>query len=201
MVYNLQFVKIETSQQRFDRQKKELDQTKDKYGDLDYVEVTQGYLRDNNVPDNDIYTQEFFLLAYNMITREPEKLIESQEGNTYISYPDHNPPVRRVLTKFRGVIRNNQRMNDWAKRIEPHIFKFSVKEGDEARDHLDLDIVLQELMNEFKETRALFQKQLKEYFVDHCNAMEAIMDFEKFNNVLMNQTKIWGESEVIDGLI
>lgn len=56
-------------------------------------------------------------------------------------------------------------------------------------------------MNEFKETRALFQKQLKEYFVDHCNAMEAIMDLEKFNDVLMNQTKIWGESEVIDGLI
>ena len=165
------------------------------------MEVTHGYLRDNNVPDNDIYTQEFFLMAYHLCTKNTEQLVESQEGNTYISYPNHNPPVRKILTKFRGVISKNKRMNDWASRIEPHIFKFSVKEGEEAKDHLDLDIILQELMNEYKETRALFQKQLREYFVDHCNAVEAVLDFEDYRRILHNITDLLGESEVIDGLV
>jgi hypothetical protein len=56
MTFNLGFVILESSSERFIRQKKELNDMVDEYGDLNYPKQPHGYLRDESLPDNDIYT-------------------------------------------------------------------------------------------------------------------------------------------------
>jgi hypothetical protein len=92
-------------------------------------------------------------------------------------------------------------MGAWTKRIEKFVFKFSTKEGEEARDYLDLDIILEEVLNEYKETRIKLQDELKEHFIQKNNAVEAILDLDKFSKILQDKEMEFGQSEIVDGLV
>ena len=80
----MQLIVNEDTSQRFDREKKELNDLRDEYGDREYAKAAHGFTRDNIVPTNDIFLQEFMFSMHVLAMKHEKNFFESTEGITYI---------------------------------------------------------------------------------------------------------------------
>jgi hypothetical protein len=74
----------------------------DRFGDKRTYEQPHGYLADEEVIDNDIFTQEFFLHVYSLFSEDRNEFIESEEGMTYVRLRHHDKVINLILPLIRG---------------------------------------------------------------------------------------------------
>jgi hypothetical protein len=74
-------------------------------------------LGDDEMPDNDLYVQEFFLQLYSQLSLNRENFVESEEGHTYILKSDHDKVVPAMLHLFR---QQKMSQEDWDIRIREY---------------------------------------------------------------------------------
>ena len=103
---NLQLVEIVDRDEQRERMRKEMDTEQDEYGDRKTVSDPHGFMG----YDNDIFSQEFFLLAYVQVMKKSDQFVESAEGHTYMRFLDQQACVRVVLQKMRGELTD---FTDW----------------------------------------------------------------------------------------
>ena len=75
----------------------------DKYGDLKNDEsAPHGYLKDHEVSDFDVFSQEFFLHAYSLFSSDRPNFVESREGRTWVKVKHHEMVAKRIIPLIRG---------------------------------------------------------------------------------------------------
>ena len=74
-----------------------------------------------------------------------DRFVESREGKTYIRRDDHDSLCKRFISQIRGPCGD---ISKWINKVEHMVIKIMV--DDEELEYVNLDDVLYELMNEFK---------------------------------------------------
>lgn len=78
------------------------------YGDSKKFDLPHGLKRDNVASENDIYSQEFFLYAYSILTRKKSNFEETSYGFTYMLWSDHFQLSKIIISLMRGKICNHE---------------------------------------------------------------------------------------------
>lgn len=114
---------------------------------------------DVEIPQTDIYAQEFFLYAYSFISRDRKGYNESTEGYTYIRQHYEWRQTMKVHNLLYGDLPKD--VEGWQKRIKANIQRMKVNELDEAEtDFIDLDLVLQFYMEDYYKLRRANQRKI-----------------------------------------
>lgn len=110
----------------------------DKYGDTKAerkpTDLPLGFTGDKDVPDHDLYVQEFFLHCFAIIMQNKENFIENQKGNTYIKLSDHDRFTKMLIGTIRGPSGNLQK---WKGKMKALVTRIPIEGVD--TDFLDLD--------------------------------------------------------------
>ena len=118
----------------------------DTYGDPKVFEQPHGYMLDSDVNENDLYTQEFFLHAYSLLSKDRENFLEADEGQTYIRTKHQDRCSRKIFPLIKGPCGDQQK---WNLKIRRLIKKIPNREGRED-DYLDLDLIIDMMLLEYK---------------------------------------------------
>mmetsp|Transcript_20352 Transcript_20352/g.31085 ORF Transcript_20352/g.31085 Transcript_20352/m.31085 type:complete len:230 (+) Transcript_20352:339-1028(+) len=78
------------------------DEEVDEYGDPKRFDQPHAYLKDQEVSDNDIFCQEFFLHIFSLFSQDRLNFLESREGMTYVRVKHHDKIAGRILPLIRG---------------------------------------------------------------------------------------------------
>lgn len=128
----------------------------DEYGDPKIFEAPHGFIKDQDVNDNDIYSQEFFLHCFALLNEDRVAFVESREGYTYVRVKHHDKISSKIINLIRGPCGDLQK---WNLKIRRMVKKIKNKQGTE-QDYLELDLIIQMMMDEYKNQRRLYQKDL-----------------------------------------
>lgn len=74
----------------------------DEFGDLKAFVQPHAYLRDNEVSENDMFCQEFFLHTYSLLCADRAHFLESAEGMTYVRVKHHDKAAAKIMPLIRG---------------------------------------------------------------------------------------------------
>jgi len=97
------------------------------------------------VNENDLYTQEFFLHIFSLLSKDRENFLESSEGQTYIRHKHQDRSARKIFPLIRG----SADYQKWTLKIRRLIKKIPNREGKDD-DYLDLDVILDMMITEYK---------------------------------------------------
>jgi hypothetical protein len=110
----------------------------DKYGDSKAerkpIDLPLGFTGDKEVPEHDLYVQEFFLHCFAVIMQNKENFIENQKGNTYIKLSDHDRFTKLLIGTIRGPSGN---LAKWKGKMKALVTRIPIEGVD--TDFLDLD--------------------------------------------------------------
>lgn len=127
---------------RIDRENAEKEKTSqdpnDEYGDVKVFTQPHAYVHDADITDNDIYSQEFFLHAFSLLSGDRPNFLESKEGMTYVRIKHHEKVASKIIPMMKGAAGDLQKWNLKVRRI---VKRIKNKQGNEA-DYLDLDIII-----------------------------------------------------------
>lgn len=136
------------------------DDRKDKFGDWKVFRQPHAILQDADIAVQDVFSQEFFLHAYSLLSQDRRRFLESSEGQTYVSLRFHDRVANKIITLIRGSGGDIQKWNLKVRRLSKRIKNKGGQEG----DYLDLDLIISMLMEEYKASRAMIAKDLERQF-------------------------------------
>lgn len=152
----------------------------DEYGDRKYFEPPHAHLRDQELTENDVFAQEFYLHAYSLLCSERANFVESREGGTYVRTKHHDAAAKKIFAMIRGPCGDLQK---WNLKIRRQIVKIPNKDGSEG-DYLDLDSILGMMLDEYKSQRRLFQKDLQKQFLRQLESNVGPLDLDAYEDVI-----------------
>ena len=98
------------------------------------AKINEGRLDETEyTPFNDIYSQEFFLHCYSLVSRERSLYVESKEGHTYIRAQLED----KISTRAMGAFITTQEHAKWTHKIR----KITKKMKQDPKDDYDTDFV------------------------------------------------------------
>ena len=106
------------------------------------------YLKDTEVSTNDIYCQEFFLHAYSLLANDRKNFKESKEGMTYVRVKHHDKVCNKIIPLIKGPCGDLQK---WILRLRNYQKRIKDKKTGSENDYLDLDFIIGEMIDKFKE--------------------------------------------------
>lgn len=121
----------------------------DEFGDPKLWSQPHAYLKDNQVSENDLYAQEFYLYCYSLLCADRGDFLESKEGFTYVRLKQHDKVAAKCLRLFKGPSSDAQK---WTLRVRRLVKRLKNRANQEI-DYLDLDMILGMMMADYKEGR------------------------------------------------
>lgn len=97
------------------------DQRKDKHGDWRVFRQPHAILRDADIAVQDVFSQEFFLHAYSLLSQDRRRFLESSEGQTYVNLRFHDRVASKIITLIRGSGGDIQKWNLKVRRLSKRI--------------------------------------------------------------------------------
>lgn len=121
-------------------------------------------LDDLEIPKNDIYSQEFFLYAYSMLTKDPKNFVESEEGSTYLRAQIEE----RMQQKIFGFLYElkEAKMKAWKETLLNKRKGIQLSKGeDHETAFYDFDMIMGNYMEEFRSSRKEMSTRIRESIV------------------------------------
>lgn len=99
---------------------------------------------DVDIPTNDIYTQEFMMMAYSQLSRDRKTFSESDEGFTYVNLKVERRATERVFAQLFSDEKEKAREKpEWDNKIKAARRKMETKNLDQiGADWVEFDLVL-----------------------------------------------------------
>ena len=114
-----------------------------------------------SIPQQDIYLQEFFLHAYSILLQDKDHFIESKDGQTFMKL-NYEESATTVLMNWFG----DQDSRKWFHKVRRNVKKIKSSTMDDFEsDYIDLDILLNMYVEEFKQRKKTIQKNLSKEFM------------------------------------
>ena len=152
----------------------------DQWGDPKFFEQPHAYIKDQEVSDHDLFCQEFFLHIYSLLCSDRDEFVESTEGMTYVRVKHHDKVAGKILPMIRGPCGDLQKWNLKVRRL---VKRIKNKQGSEA-DYLDLDQIVGMMLEEYKNQRRLFQRDLQKQFVRQMEANIGHVDLDMYMDIV-----------------
>ena len=145
-----------------------------------YFQQPHAFIGEQELSDNDIYCQEFFLHAYSLLSSDRRNFLESKEGMTYVRVKHHDKMAPKIITLIKGPIGDFQKWNLKVRRLVKKIRNKS----DQEVDYLDFDMIIGMMISEYKDQRFQYQKDLLKQFRRVMEGPSSATDLDNFIDVL-----------------
>ena len=148
----------------------------------------QAKIDEVDIPYNDIYTQDYFLFAYSKLSEYRKGFLDSKEGYTYLQQGTEERISSNVLT-FLNVQRDMPKFRMKITRIVKAMKENNLDDHDTG--YVDVDLLLQMYLEEFRTTKRENLGRLSKYFKG------TLQENEKEGNERANQITFANVTRII----
>jgi hypothetical protein len=149
--------------------------------------VPHGLVGDEEVLENDLFVQEYFLYCFNLVMQERDSenvFVESDTGMTFYKYTEQEKNSNRLVGIIRGSASD---LNLWRIRVREITQSLSINGIDV--DYMDVDMLFSTLISNFKKQKRDLHNSLKKEFLRKTGVVTAPLKYSELLNIIKQAEK------------